>query len=89
MEALDTESLDTEAEEKMTWEYFDDHYYNWDNDTIYERIQYLDNLGDHIRVKYSGLEGSIIDVNGDRYMIFLEDGTKVESYLESDLEDAF
>lgn len=46
-------------------------------------------IGQHIRVRYSGLEGSIIDVNGITYMVSLKDGGKVESYFEWDLESAF
>lgn len=46
-------------------------------------------IGQHVRVRYSGLEGSIIDVNGNTYMVSLKDGGKIESYFEWDLESAF
>ena len=45
-------------------------------------------VGDHVRVRYRGQEGTIIDINGSLYMVSLEDGEHVDSYRESDLEEA-
>lgn len=38
---------------------------------------------DHVRVKYRGQEGTIIDINRDLYMVSLNDGGYVDSYNES------
>lgn len=46
-------------------------------------------IGDHVRVKYRGQEGTIIDINDGLYMVSLADGKTVDSYLESDLEKAW
>lgn len=43
-------------------------------------------IGDHVRVRYRGQEGTIIDINGGLYMVSLENGGHVDSYRESDLE---
>ncbi len=47
------------------------------------------NVGDHVRVKYRGQEGTVIDINGDLYMVSLSDGGYVDSYTESQLERAW
>lgn len=54
--------------------------FNWGNKISRFRI------GDHVRVKYRGQEGTIIDVNGDLYMVSMSDGKHVDSYSESQLE---
>ena len=46
-------------------------------------------VGDHVRVKYRGQEGTIIDINGDLYMVSLNDGGYVDSYTESQIERAW
>lgn len=46
-------------------------------------------VGDHVRVLWRGQEGTIIDVNGGLYMVSLNDGRTVDSFLESDLERAW
>lgn len=46
-------------------------------------------VGDHVRVRYRGQEGTIIDINGDLYMVSLNDGGYVDSYSESQLEKAW
>lgn len=46
-------------------------------------------MGDHVRVKYRGQEGTIVDINGDLYMVSLKDGRYVDSYPESQLERAW
>ena len=46
-------------------------------------------VGDHVRVKYRGQEGTIVDINGDMIMVSLKDGRKVDSYYESELEKAW
>ena len=46
-------------------------------------------VGDHVRVKYRGQEGTIIDINGDLYMVSLNDGGYVDSFEESQLEKAW
>ncbi|WP_455488955.1 hypothetical protein [Gemmiger sp.] len=43
-------------------------------------------VGDHVRVRYRGQEGTIIGINGDLYMVSLKDGAYVDSYIASDLE---
>jgi len=42
-------------------------------------------VGDHVRVKYRGQEGTIIDINSDLYMVSLSSGS-VDSYSENQLE---
>lgn len=44
-------------------------------------------VGDKVRVKYSGMEGYIISVDGSLYMVSMEDGKWVDSYTESQLEE--
>lgn len=46
-------------------------------------------VGDHVRVRYRGQEGTIIDIHDGLYMVSLEDGGHVDSYRESDLEKAW
>lgn len=43
-------------------------------------------VGDHVRVRWRGQEGTIIDVNGGLYMVSMNDGRTVDSFPESDLE---
>ncbi len=45
-------------------------------------------VGEHVRVKYRGQEGTVVDINGDYYMVSLKDGGFVDSYTESQLERA-
>ena len=45
-------------------------------------------VGDHVRVRYRGQEGTIIDINGGLYMVSLKDGNYVDSFEEGDLEKA-
>ena len=46
-------------------------------------------IGDHVRVRYRGQEGTIVDINGDLYMVSLKDGGYVDSYSESQLVKAW
>ena len=46
-------------------------------------------VGDHVRVRYRGQEGTVVDINGDLYMVSLNDGGYVDSYTESQLEKAW
>lgn len=43
-------------------------------------------IGDRVRVRYRGSEGVIIDINGDLYMVSMNDGKRVDSYTKSQLE---
>lgn len=43
-------------------------------------------VGDHVRVRYRGQEGTVIDINGGLYMVSLKDGNCVDSFTEGDLE---
>ena len=43
-------------------------------------------VGDHVRVKYRGQEGTIIDINGNLIMVSLDDGKHADSYDASQLE---
>ncbi len=42
-------------------------------------------VGDHVRVRYRGQEGTIIGIHGNLYMVSLKDGAYVDSYIASDL----
>lgn len=46
-------------------------------------------VGDHVRVKYRGQEGTIIDINGNLITVSLDDGNHVDSYDASQLEKAW
>ncbi|WP_295362599.1 KOW motif-containing protein [uncultured Pseudoramibacter sp.] len=46
-------------------------------------------VGDHVRVKYRGQEGTIVDINGGLIMVSLDDGGHVDSYDASQLEKAW
>ena len=46
-------------------------------------------IGDHVRVRWRGQEGTIIDINGGLYMVSMNDGRTVDSFPESDLERAW
>lgn len=46
-------------------------------------------VGEHVRVRWRGQEGTIIDINGGLYMVSLGDGRTVDSFPESDLEKAW
>ena len=46
-------------------------------------------IGDRVRVKYRSQEGTVIDINGDLYMVSLSDGRHVDSYYENQLERAW
>ena len=43
-------------------------------------------VGDRVRIKYSGKEGYVISVDGDMYMVSANDGEFVDSYYASQLE---
>lgn len=45
-------------------------------------------IGDHVRVRYRGQEGTIIDINDGLYLVSLSDGKYVDSFEEGDLEKA-
>jgi len=45
-------------------------------------------VGDHMRVKYRGQEGMIIDINDDLYMVSMSSGS-VDSYSENQLGRAW
>lgn len=46
-------------------------------------------VGDHVRVKYRGQEGTVVDINGSLIMVSLDDGRYVDSYTASQLEKAW
>ena len=46
-------------------------------------------IGDHVRVKYRGQEGTVVDINGSLIMVSLDDGRYVDSYTASQLEKAW
>lgn len=46
-------------------------------------------IGEHVRVRWRGQEGTIIDINGGLYMVSLDDGRTVDSFPESALEKAW
>lgn len=46
-------------------------------------------IGEHVRVRWRGQEGTIIDINGGLHMVSLDDGRAVDSFPESDLEKAW
>ncbi len=46
-------------------------------------------VGEHVRVRWRGQEGTIIDINGGLYMVSLDDGRTVDSFPKSDLEKAW
>lgn len=46
-------------------------------------------VGDHVRVRYRGQEGTIVDINGDLYMVSLKDSGYVDSFTESQLDRAW
>jgi len=43
-------------------------------------------VGDHVRVRWRGQEGTVIDISGDLYLVRLKDGGFVDSYAEDQLE---
>ncbi|MBE5851158.1 MAG: hypothetical protein E7298_13665 [Lachnospiraceae bacterium] len=46
-------------------------------------------VGDRVLVKYRGQEGTVVDINGDLYMVSMRDGAFVDSYTESQLQKAW
>lgn len=46
-------------------------------------------VGDHVRVRYRGQEGTVVDINGDLYTVSLNDGGYTDSFTESQLEKAW
>lgn len=46
-------------------------------------------VGDRVRVRYRGQEGTIIDINDNLYMVSLNDGKHVDSYTEDQIESAW
>ena len=46
-------------------------------------------IGDHVRVRYRGQEGTVVDINGDLIMVSMNDGARVDSYTASQLEKAW
>lgn len=46
-------------------------------------------VGDHVRVRFRGQEGTIVDINGDLYMVSLNDGGYVDSYTEDQIDRAW
>ena len=58
------------------------------NDAVRQKVHRY-RIGDRVRVKYRGQEGTVIDINGDLYMVSLSDGRHVDSYYENQLERAW
>ncbi len=46
-------------------------------------------IGDHVRIRFKGEEGTIIDINGQYYMVSTHNGRHVDSYTEDQLERAW
>ena len=46
-------------------------------------------IGDRVRMRYSGQEGTIVDINSSLCMVALANGRQVDSYEESQLEKAW
>ena len=46
-------------------------------------------VGDHVRVRWRGQEGTIIDINGGLYMVSLDNGRTIDYFPESALEKAW
>ena len=46
-------------------------------------------VGDHVRVRYRGQEGTVVDINGSLYIVSLNDGGYVDSYYEDQIERAW
>lgn len=46
-------------------------------------------IGEHVRVRWRGQEGTIIDINGGLYMVSIDNGRIVDSFPESALEKAW
>lgn len=46
-------------------------------------------VGDHVRVRWRGQEGTIIDKNGGLYMVSIDNGRTIDSFPESALEKAW
>lgn len=46
-------------------------------------------LGDKVRVKYREQEGYIISIDGNLYMVSMNEGKLVDSYYEDDLEKCY
>lgn len=46
-------------------------------------------VGDHVRVRFRGQEGTIVDINGDLCMVSMNDGGHVDSYTEDQLDRAW
>ena len=46
-------------------------------------------VGDHVRVRFRGQEGTIVDINGNLYMVSMNDGGYVDSYTEDQLDRAW
>lgn len=46
-------------------------------------------VGDHVRVKYRGQEGTVVDINSSLIMVSLDDGRYVDSYIASQIEKAW
>lgn len=58
------------------------------NDVTRKKV-YRYKIGDRVRVKYRSQEGTIIDINGDLYMVSMSDGLRVDSFYEDQLERAW
>lgn len=46
-------------------------------------------VGDHVRVRWRGQEGTIIDINGGLYMVSIDNGRSIDSFPASALEKAW
>ena len=58
------------------------------NDVVGKPVRQF-RVGDHVKVRYRGQEGTVIDINGNLYMVSLKEGTHVDSYYEDQLELAW
>ena len=58
------------------------------NDAVGKPIRKF-RVGDRVRVRYRGQEGTVIDINGDLYMVSMNSGAQVDSYYEDQLEKAW
>lgn len=84
------EPIEAEPRKKKLGELFDLFALAWMASELFSKKKTRRfRIGEHVRVRWRGQEGTITDIKGGLYRVSLDDDGTVDSFPESDLEKAW